>query len=72
MKQPEWLLPLSLEVAGMILIAAGFGLGRKSLPVAPELTKRQISARKGVETKKQKKRLREKARQIGPKLAVSR
>jgi hypothetical protein len=70
MKQPEWLLPLALEVAGMILIAAGFGLGKKPVSVAPVLTKSQIAARKGVETKKRKARLRAKARKNGPKLAV--
>ncbi len=78
LKAPDWLLPLALEVASMFLIACGFGLGREPAAVAaripvsePALTPRQIAARKGVETRRKNKQLREKARKAGPKLAVS-
>jgi len=78
LKQPDWLLPASVDIANMVLIWVGFGLGRMpvpSKPEAPALTKRQIAARKGLETKKQNKRQREKAKQArkaGFKVAASR
>jgi len=71
-KQPDWLLPLALDITGMALIWAGFTLGRAPVPVPAILTLGQIAARKGVETKKRNRRLRAKARRNGPKLAVSR
>lgn len=80
-KAPDWLLPLSLDLVGMVLISAAFGLGRHEdkvpeIPAAPAvelpvLTKRQIAARKGVETKRRNAKLREKARKSRPKLAVA-
>ncbi len=69
MKAPDWLLPLALELAGMILIAAGFGLGRQ--PATVTLTPGQVRARKGHETRKRNRRLREQARKSGPRLAMS-
>ncbi len=33
-KQPDWLLPVALDIAGMVLISTGFGLGRRT-PAAP-------------------------------------
>jgi hypothetical protein len=69
-KQPEWLQPLALDLAGIMLIGAGFGLGRKPAPL-PVVTDRQKAARKGLKTKRRNKRNREKARKIGPQLAVS-
>jgi hypothetical protein len=35
-KQPDWLLPIALDIAGMVLISTGFGLGRQ--PASPEPT----------------------------------
>jgi hypothetical protein len=37
MKAPDWLLPLSVDIAGMFLIACGFGLGRKPKIEAKEV-----------------------------------
>lgn len=80
MKAPDWLLPLSLDLVGMVLISAAFGLGchesKPEVKIAPAvetsaLTKRQIAARKGVETKRRNAKLREKARNSRPKLAVA-
>lgn len=80
-QQADWLMPLSIDVANMVFIWCGFGLGRierKPMQVvtaaveAPALTKRQIAARKGVETKRKNLRLRVKARTVGPKLAAVR
>lgn len=84
-KAPDWLLPLSLDLVGMVLISAAFGLGRHDastsaqhkapapvIAAEPALTKRQIAARKGVETRRKNQMIRAKARVTGPKLAVSR
>jgi uncharacterized membrane protein len=77
-KQSPWLLPLALEGAGMILIAAGFNLGRAPIQVpvkVPTVAPAELAKRdrriKRLEEELKKHRVREKARQTGPKLAVS-
>jgi hypothetical protein len=72
-KQPDWLLPLALDIAGMMLIGAGFGLGRAPVPERVEqpiitVTPRQAAARRGVKTREKNRRLRAAARKNGPKL----
>lgn len=76
-QQGDWLMPLAIDFASVVMLWAGFGLGiiseRKpaQAPAEPALTKRQIAARKGVETRRKNQRNRVKARKIGPKLAVA-
>lgn len=81
MQQADWLMPLAIDFGSVVMLWVGFGLGRiehKAVPVVqaavaaePVLTKRQLAARKGVETRKRNAKLRAKARQTGPRLAVS-
>lgn len=79
-QQADWLMPLAIDFASVVMLWAGFGLGsiserkpvQAAAPAEPELTPRQIAARKGVETKRKNRELRNKARRTGPKLAVSR
>jgi len=66
-KAPEWLQPLALDLAGIILIAVRSNLGR--IP-ATVVTPAQKAARKGVKTKRKKKLAQAKWRQNGPKLAA--
>lgn len=83
-KAPEWLLPLALEVSSIFLVMAGFGIGRrqaKEVPAPVEapavvkdvtvLTKRQIAARKGVETKRRNAKKAAAAQRKADKIAAS-
>lgn len=59
LKAPSWLLPAALDVAGIVLLSCGFGLGRlPAAPVEEKLTKRQIAARKGAATRRKRANLR--------------
>lgn len=73
-QQADWLMPMAIDVANMVLIWVGFGLGRiEREPVqAPvDLAKRDRQMKK-MQTELTKLRQREKARKNGPKLVAKR
>lgn len=46
LRQPDWLQPLAFDLAGIVLVGVGFGLGRGKAPASvPPSTRRGSSAR---------------------------
>jgi hypothetical protein len=71
LKAADWLLPLSLNLGGLVLVWTGLAPAKDSeVPqqVPVPLTKRQEGARRGHKTRKRNERLRAKARETGPQL----